>query len=115
MQEILLNTKNLSIIAKGVNDIVLIEQPNSKFKVSGVVLENGQTIDCKSIIITTGTFLRANINIGLESRPAGRLGDKPSVELACSIEKIGFQMGRLKTGNFYNCIVILLKARKNVK
>lgn len=109
MQEILLNTKNLSIIAKGVNDIVLIEQPNSKLKVGGVILENGQIIDCKSIIITTGTFLRANINIGLESRPAGRLGDKPSVELACSIEKIGFQMGRLKTGNTYNYILLLLK------
>ena len=81
MQNILLNTANLTILAKSVNDIVLIEQPQSKLKVGGVILENGQVINCKSIIITTGTFLRANINIGLESRPVGRLGDKPSIEL----------------------------------
>ena len=73
MQDILVNTKNLTIIANGVNDVVLIEQPNAKLKVAGVILENGQIINCKSIIITTGTFLRANINLGLESRPAGQL------------------------------------------
>jgi tRNA uridine 5-carboxymethylaminomethyl modification enzyme len=71
MQETLLKTKNLSILANGVNDIVLIDEPNSKLKVGGVILENGQIITCKSIVITTGTFLRANINIGVESRPAG--------------------------------------------
>ena len=62
------------------------------------ILENGQVIRAKSVILTTGTFLRANINIGLEVRPAGRLGDKPSVALGNSLEKIGFSMGRLKTG-----------------
>lgn len=49
-------------------------------------------------MITTGTFLRAQINFGLETRPAGRLGDKPSIELGQSLERIGFHMGRLKTG-----------------
>lgn len=42
--------------------------------------------------------MRANINYGLEVRPAGRLGDKPSIELGNSLERIGFKMGRLKTG-----------------
>ena len=46
----------------------------------------------------TRTFLRANINIGLETRPAGRIGDKPSIALGQSLEKLGFTMGRLKTG-----------------
>ncbi len=54
--------------------------------------------NCKTVVITTGTFLRANINIGLEMYPAGRVNDKPSIDLALSIEKIGFRMGRLKTG-----------------
>ena len=98
MQDILVNTHNLSIMSESVNDIVLVEQPDSKLKIAGVLLENGEQINCKSVIITTGTFLRAKINIGLESRPAGRLDDKPSIELACSLEKIGFKMGRLKTG-----------------
>lgn len=60
--------------------------------------ENGQIIKSKAVILTTGTFLRANINIGLEVRPAGRLGDKPSIELGNSLERVGFKMGRLKTG-----------------
>jgi tRNA uridine 5-carboxymethylaminomethyl modification enzyme len=50
-------------------------------------------------VITTGTFLRAYINIGLESRPAGRIDDKPSIELGNSLERLGFKMGRLKTGS----------------
>lgn len=50
------------------------------------------------MVITTGTFLRAQINIGLETRAAGRLNDQPSVELGNSLEKLGFRMGRLKTG-----------------
>lgn len=60
--------------------------------------ESGEVINSKSVVITTGTFLRANINIGLETRPAGRIGDAPSIELGNSIERIGFKMGRLKTG-----------------
>jgi tRNA uridine 5-carboxymethylaminomethyl modification enzyme len=60
--------------------------------------ENGDIINSKSVVITTGTFLRANINIGLETRPAGRLGDAASIELGNSLERIGFKMGRLKTG-----------------
>ena len=97
MQSLMLNTKNLTILSQTANDI-LIENVDEKQKVVGVVLENGVKVNCKSLIITTGTFLRAHINIGLEMRPAGRLGDKSSVELGNSIEKIGFKMGRLKTG-----------------
>lgn len=117
MQQVMLNTENLSVEAHPVDDILLIEEPS--LRVCGVILgnfykristenidsnlfyfsiENGQKILSKSVVITTGTFLRANINLGLETRPAGRLGDQPSIELGNSIEKIGFKMGRLKTG-----------------
>jgi tRNA uridine 5-carboxymethylaminomethyl modification enzyme len=60
--------------------------------------ESGETITSKSVVITTGTFLRAQINIGLETRPAGRVGDQPAIELGNSLERMGFRMGRLKTG-----------------
>lgn len=50
------------------------------------------------MIITTGTFLRGKINIGLESRPAGRMDDEPAIGLAITLEKAGFKLGRLKTG-----------------
>lgn len=51
-----------------------------------------------AVVITTGTFLKGQINIGLEKRPAGRLNDEPSVGLANTLDRLGFQIGRLKTG-----------------
>ncbi len=49
-------------------------------------------------MITTGTFLRGQINIGLETFPAGRIGDKPAIGLAQTLERLKFSLGRLKTG-----------------
>ena len=49
-------------------------------------------------VLTTGTFLRGQINIGLEVRPAGRMGDEPAIGLAETLERNQFRMGRLKTG-----------------
>lgn len=51
-----------------------------------------------SVILTTGTFLRGVIVIGLETHPAGRIGDQPSIGLAQTLENLGFTIGRLKTG-----------------
>ena len=52
----------------------------------------------ESVVLTTGTFLRGMIVIGLEMHPAGRLVDQPAVGLAQTLEKLGFVVGRLKTG-----------------
>lgn len=93
MQQIMLNTKNLNVISESVDDILFVDEDeanNKRLKIIGVRLENGNVINCKSVVITTGTFLRANINTGLETRPAGRLGDKPSVQLGNSLEKNRF-------------------------
>ena len=51
-----------------------------------------------SVVITTGTFLNGRIHIGLNSRPAGRVGEKPSTKLSQSFMAAGFELGRLKTG-----------------
>ncbi|XP_023591701.1 protein MTO1 homolog, mitochondrial [Trichechus manatus latirostris] len=59
---------------------------------------DGSTVDAESVILTTGTFLRGMVVIGLEMHPAGRLGDQPSIGLAQTLEKLGFVVGRLKTG-----------------
>jgi len=60
--------------------------------------ENGQMMTGNSVVLTTGTFLRGEIVIGMESRPAGRIGDGPAVGLAKSLDTAGFKLGRLKTG-----------------
>lgn len=64
----------------------------------GVVLPDGTKIWSKTVIITTGTFLRGQINIGDTVRPAGRIGDEPAIGLANSLEALEFRLSRLKTG-----------------
>src|SRR3954453_12092005 len=67
-------------------------------EVSGIELETGERYACRSLVITTGTFLNGLIHIGQEQRPAGRVGEPPSRDLADSLKSFGFQWGRLKTG-----------------
>ncbi len=66
--------------------------------VAGVVLADGTEIRARSVVLTTGTFLRGVIHFGDESRPGGRIGDKPASRLAERMESFGFSLGRLKTG-----------------
>jgi len=63
-----------------------------------VISGNGELLRGDAVIITTGTFLRGKIHIGNDSFPAGRMGDKPAIGLAKTLERVGFRMGRLKTG-----------------
>lgn len=72
------------------------------------VVGDGTKIYSSTVVITTGTFLKGQINIGLEKRPAGRMGDEPSIGLANTLEKIGFKMGRLKTGNYVTFYIVHL-------
>jgi tRNA uridine 5-carboxymethylaminomethyl modification enzyme len=64
----------------------------------GLALESGETLRCRSLVVTTGTFLNGLIHTGRDQQPAGRAGEPPSQELAESIKSIGFTWGRLKTG-----------------
>ncbi|XP_037375867.1 protein MTO1 homolog, mitochondrial isoform X2 [Talpa occidentalis] len=101
MQKEILNTPLLTVQEGAVEDLILTEpepEHTGKCRVSGVVLVDGSTIYAESVILTAGTFLRGVILIGLEVHPAGRLGDQPSIGLAETLEKLGFVVGRLKTG-----------------
>ncbi|KAI5160398.1 protein MTO1 homolog, mitochondrial [Manis pentadactyla] len=101
MQREILNTPLLTVQEGAVEDLILAEpEPGhtGKYRVSGVVLADGSTVCAESVILTTGTFLRGVTVIGLEVHPAGRLGDEPSIGLAQTLEKLGFVVGRLKTG-----------------
>lgn len=97
MQEEILDTTNLHVMAASVRDIVIDKEESPS--ITGITLENHALIPTRAVIITTGTFLRGCINLGMEEqKPAGRINDKPAIDLAKSIEKLGFKMGRLKTG-----------------
>ena len=64
----------------------------------GLEMEDGGSYGCRALVVTTGTFLNGLIHIGPEQRPAGRVGEPPSRELAESLKACGFEWGRLKTG-----------------
>jgi tRNA uridine 5-carboxymethylaminomethyl modification enzyme len=67
-------------------------------RITGLAFEDGGTATCRSLIVTTGTFLNGLIHIGDEQHPAGRAGEPPTQDLARSLAECGFEMGRLKTG-----------------
>ena len=67
-------------------------------EVVGLALEDGPEYRCRSLVITTGTFLNGLIHVGPDQRPAGRAGEPPSRDLAESLKGFGFAWGRLKTG-----------------
>jgi tRNA uridine 5-carboxymethylaminomethyl modification enzyme len=67
-------------------------------RIQGLELEEGRQIECRALVITTGTFLNGLVHIGRDRRAAGRAGEPPSVHLAESLKAFGFRWGRLKTG-----------------
>ncbi|MBE1286029.1 MAG: tRNA uridine-5-carboxymethylaminomethyl(34) synthesis enzyme MnmG [Rhodobacteraceae bacterium] len=84
---------NLTIVEGEAIDFIM-----SGNSVHGVILADGSEIHSKKVILTSGTFLRGVIHIGDVSKPGGRMGDKPSVQLAERIDGFGLPLGRLKTG-----------------
>lgn len=93
MQEILSQTKNLTIIESGVDDIII-----ESGKVQSIQTEDGSIYHCQNVVLTTGTFLNGLIYIGDVQRPAGRVDEKPTIKLAERIRSLGLNVGRLKTG-----------------
>lgn len=97
IQSYLKNQKNLTIRCGTVEDLVLQETSEGS-RCVGITLDDHSAVNAHCVVLTTGTFLRGQINIGLETYPAGRLGDKPAIGLARTLEKLEFRLGRLKTG-----------------
>jgi len=94
MQKALKEQENLSLIEGAVEDFII----NSDDKIEGVILEDGQKILAKTVVLTTGTFLKGLIHRGLEKIPAGRIGEKPCNKLSDTLAKYDFPLARLKTG-----------------
>ncbi|WP_435640719.1 tRNA uridine-5-carboxymethylaminomethyl(34) synthesis enzyme MnmG [Micavibrio aeruginosavorus] len=95
MQALLADYPNLTIIEGGADDLILDPVSGA---VAGLKTLSGQELKAKSVVLTTGTFLRGLIHRGEERIPAGRVGEAPAVGLAQTLEKLGFPLGRLKTG-----------------
>lgn len=95
IQDLLSEIENLELLADSVEDLLIDEKSG---RVTGIQTVSGNEITAGAVIITTGTFLRGLIHIGDQKIPAGRVGDKPSIGLAYTFKRLGFPLGRLKTG-----------------
>lgn len=77
---------------------IVIELIVEDGKIIGVELQDSRRIGAKAVIIATGTFLNGQIHTGLKTYSAGRAGEPASIDLAECLKKLGFSVGRLKTG-----------------
>jgi tRNA uridine 5-carboxymethylaminomethyl modification enzyme len=93
MQEAIRDYPNLTVVIGEAENVSAGEGT-----VAGVTLTDGRAFAAEAVVLTTGTFLRGLIHIGDQSTPAGRAGEAPALGLSNTLERIGFRLGRLKTG-----------------
>jgi tRNA uridine 5-carboxymethylaminomethyl modification enzyme len=108
MRQVLEQEPNLRIRQAEVIDLVLedLNSPSSepsdgstpRRRVRGVLLRDGRTIEAGAVVVTTGTFLNGLIHCGEQKYAAGRSGEPPAVMLGEALRRMGFEVGRLKTG-----------------
>ena len=93
MRRTLEATPNLSLRQGLVTDLLV-----DKGRVCGVELQDARRLGAKAVIVATGTFLNGQIHTGRRTYAGGRTGEPASIELAQALKRLGFPVGRLKTG-----------------
>lgn len=93
MQAALAAQAGLEIVEGEATDLVVKDN-----RVAALRLADGRELACGAVVLTTGTFLNGLIHLGEESFPAGRMGEKPALGLSPALARLGFSLGRLKTG-----------------
>ena len=93
MMKHLTSLENLEIKEGMVEDLIVEDK-----EVKGIILEDGTKIESKIVILTTGTYLKADILVGSTRTRKGPHGEKPSNHLSDKLKEYGFEIKRLKTG-----------------
>lgn len=93
MGQTLREQEGLSLFESEVKELLL-----KGSRCEGVVLGDGSEIRSKAVIITTGTFMRGVMHIGLDKQDGGRVGEKATIGISDQLAALGFQVRRLKTG-----------------
>ncbi len=93
MRRVVEGTPGLALL-EGEADDLLVEGGDLR----GVILADGRLLRTAAAVVTTGTFLRGLLHIGLKNRPGGRIHEKPAVGLSRALARLGLPLGRLKTG-----------------
>src|SRR5438034_3880070 len=93
MQQAIQEATNLVVIEAEADDLAI-----HGGRITGLRLVDGRQMGAGAVVLTTGTFLRGLIHIGERQTPAGRVGEAPAVGLSLTLQRLGFALGRLKTG-----------------
>ncbi len=93
MQAAIREMAKLEVIEGEADELVI-----ANGRVAGIRMADGQELSAGAVVVTTGTFLRGLIHLGEKSWPAGRVDEAPALGLSASFERVGFTLGRLKTG-----------------
>jgi tRNA uridine 5-carboxymethylaminomethyl modification enzyme len=95
VQRLLRSCQGLEIIAGEVSQLLVEAHSN---RIRGLALSTGEQLACRAVIVTTGTFLRALMHTGETRTEGGRVGEAAAKGLSGCLEKLGLELGRLKTG-----------------
>ncbi len=100
MSRVVQSSENLSIVGSEAKELILETDPTSATgqRCVGVRLDDGSVIRSRAVVLTTGTFMRGVMHIGLTQSPGGRVGDKATVGISDQLRDHGFVVQRLKTG-----------------
>lgn len=93
MQAVIEQQKNLTVLEATVSALW-----TASGQLRGVILESGEKIAGKAVVLTSGTFMRGRIMIGQTVIDEGRWGERAVDSLSVSLESLGFELGRMKTG-----------------
>jgi tRNA uridine 5-carboxymethylaminomethyl modification enzyme len=97
VQRLLSTCPNLTIVRGEVAEIQTRSEGDSLL-VTGISLADGRWLNCRAAVVTTGTFLRALMHTGEIKTEGGRVGEAAAKGLSGCLQKLGLEMGRLKTG-----------------
>src|SRR5258706_431599 len=93
MQRAIREIANLTVLEGEADELA-----SDQGQITGVRLVDGRDFAAGAVVLTTGTFLRGLIHIGEQQTAAGRVGEAPALGLSLTLERLGFALGRLKTG-----------------
>jgi tRNA uridine 5-carboxymethylaminomethyl modification enzyme len=93
MSEKVRETSGLAVINSEAKRLLINEN-----RCAGVVLEDGVELRARAVVLTTGTFMRGVMHIGLRQVDGGRVGDKATIGISDQLRQYGFSVQRLKTG-----------------
>ncbi|GAB4196975.1 MAG: tRNA uridine-5-carboxymethylaminomethyl(34) synthesis enzyme MnmG [Phycisphaeraceae bacterium] len=100
VQRLLKTRPNLDILAGAVEDLLVEDGRCVGILYLPKTPDSGpaEQLRCKATVLTTGTFMRGLMHTGSEQTPGGRVGEAPAVGISAALSRLGFELGRLKTG-----------------